>query len=80
MFCMVHLALSYYHRYEASEIWKLSRKHPADFQELPLSAVTRLVVFFLASTWNFFLDAYGQGQDAIVVFGEISGLLTSPNY
>ena len=30
--------------YEASEIWKLSRRLPADFQELPLSAVTGLVV------------------------------------
>ena len=44
VFCMARRALSYYHRYEASEIWKLSRKLPADFQELPLSAVTRLVV------------------------------------
>jgi hypothetical protein len=35
----IYLALSY----EASEICKLSRKLPADFQELPLSAVTRLV-------------------------------------
>ena len=35
-----YLALSY----EASEIWKLSRRLPADFQELPLSAVTGLVV------------------------------------
>jgi hypothetical protein len=34
------LALSY----EASEICKLSRKLPADFQELPLPAVTGLVV------------------------------------
>jgi hypothetical protein len=30
-------------RYEASQIWKLSRKLPADFQELPLPAVTGLV-------------------------------------
>ena len=36
----IYLALSY----EAREICKLSRKLPADFQELPLSAVTRLVV------------------------------------
>jgi hypothetical protein len=35
---------SYYLRYKASEIWKLSRKLPADFQELPLPAVTGLVV------------------------------------
>ncbi len=34
------LALSY----EASKICKLSRKLPADFQELPLPAVTGLVV------------------------------------
>jgi hypothetical protein len=42
VFCVLptYLALSY----EASKIWKLSRRLPADFQELPLSAVTRLVV------------------------------------
>ena len=39
-FALADLALSY----EASEIWKLSRKLPADFQELPLPAVTGLVV------------------------------------
>jgi hypothetical protein len=38
--CFVLAALSY----EASEICKLSRKLPADFQELPLPAVTGLVV------------------------------------
>jgi hypothetical protein len=45
VFCVLptYLALSY----EASKIWKLSRRLPADFQELPLSAVTRLVVFAL---------------------------------
>jgi hypothetical protein len=30
-------------RYEASQIWKLSRKLPADFEELPLPAVTGLM-------------------------------------
>ena len=27
-------------------------------------------IIFLTSTWNFFLDAHGRGQDAIVVFGK----------
>jgi hypothetical protein len=42
VFCVLptYLALSY----KASEICKLSRKLPADFQELPLPAVTGLVV------------------------------------
>jgi hypothetical protein len=37
--------------YEASKICKLSRKLPADFQELPLSAVTGLVVRVKPKLW-----------------------------
>ena len=67
VFCVLptYLALSY----KASEICKLSRKLPADFQELPLPAVTGLVV--LSRFLQVGLEGFRQIGSFIVVFEQL---------